>query len=40
MSNCQEPTEAFPYTPPTDEIKAEYAHIFALKEGLSPIDQM
>jgi lipopolysaccharide/colanic/teichoic acid biosynthesis glycosyltransferase len=31
-----EPVEAFPYTPPTDEIKAEYAHIFALKEGLPP----
>ena len=29
-----EPTEAFPYTPPTDEIKAKYAHIFALKEDL------
>ena len=34
MSNSQEPTEAFPYTPPTDEIKAKYAHIFALKEDL------
>ena len=34
MSNNQEPTEAFPYTPPTDEIKAKYAHIFALKEEL------
>ena len=34
MSNNQEPTEAFPYTPPTDEIKAKYAHIFALKEDL------
>ena len=31
-----EPTEAFPYTPPTDAIKAEYEHIFALKEGLPP----
>ena len=31
-----EPTEAFPYTPPTDEIKSEYAHIFALEEGLPP----
>ena len=29
-----EPTEAFPYTPPTDEIKAKYAHIFAFKEDL------
>tara|TARA_B110000459_G_scaffold204030_1_gene263598 strand:- start:108 stop:830 length:723 start_codon:yes stop_codon:yes gene_type:complete len=34
MYNSQEPTEAFPYTPPTDEIKAKYAHIFALKEDL------
>jgi lipopolysaccharide/colanic/teichoic acid biosynthesis glycosyltransferase len=31
-----EPTEAFPYTPPTHEIKVEYAHIFALKEALPP----
>ena len=30
----REPTEAFPYTPPTDEIKVKYAHIFALKGGL------
>jgi len=29
-----EPTEAFPYTPPTDDIKEKYAHIFALKEDL------
>lgn len=29
-----EPTEAFPYTPPTEEIKSEYAHIFALREPL------
>lgn len=34
MSNSQEPTEAFPYTPPTDDIKEKYAHIFALKEDL------
>lgn len=34
MSNYQEPIEAFPYTSPTDEIKAKYAHIFALEEGL------
>ena len=32
--NLTEPTEAFPYTPPTEEIMAKYAHIFALKEGL------
>lgn len=35
-ATVSEPTEAFPYTPPTDEIKAEYAHIFALEEGLPP----
>ena len=34
MTNSQEPKEAFPYTPPTDEIKAKYAHIFALREDL------
>jgi len=35
-ATTSEPIEAFPYTPPTDEIKAEYAHIFALTEGLPP----
>lgn len=34
MFNSQEPTEAFPYTPPTDDIKEKYAHIFDLKEAL------
>ena len=29
-----EPKEAFPYTPPTEEIKSEYAHIFALRGPL------
>ena len=29
-----EPTEAFPYTPPTDEIKYKYAHIFEITEPL------
>jgi lipopolysaccharide/colanic/teichoic acid biosynthesis glycosyltransferase len=29
-----EPTEAFPYTPPTDEIKNKYAHIFEISEPL------
>jgi lipopolysaccharide/colanic/teichoic acid biosynthesis glycosyltransferase len=29
-----EPTQAFPYTPPTDEIKHQYRHIFELKDGL------
>lgn len=31
-----EPTEAFPYTPPTDEIKDKYAHIFEITDPLSP----
>lgn len=31
-----EPTEAFPYTPPTDEIKAKYAHIFKINKPLPP----
>lgn len=31
-----EPTEAFPYTPPTEEIIKIYPHIFALKEPLPP----
>ena len=35
MSHIQEPSEAFPYTPPTDEIKARYNHIFEIKEPLS-----
>ena len=30
----QEPTEAFPYTPPTDEIKARYKSIFEIAEPL------
>lgn len=29
-----EPTEAFPYKPPTDEIKQKYSHIFDLNEPL------
>ena len=29
-----EPTEAFPYTPPTDEIKVKFAHIFEISEPL------
>ena len=36
VGTISEPTEAFPYTPPTDEIKLKYRHIFALKEGLPP----
>lgn len=31
-----EPSEAFPYTPPTDKIKEKYAHIFSIKESLDP----
>ncbi|MCK3685163.1 sugar transferase [Maribellus sp. YY47] len=30
----EEPKEAFPYTPPTPEIKEKYAEIFALKEPI------
>lgn len=29
-----EPTEAFPYTPPTNEIKDKYSHIFEIAESL------
>ena len=36
MTSFQEPSEAFPYMPPSDEIKVQYAHVFALKEGLPP----
>jgi lipopolysaccharide/colanic/teichoic acid biosynthesis glycosyltransferase len=36
MSTAEEPTEAFPYTPPTEEIKARYQYIFDLEEGLPP----
>ena len=31
-----EPSEAFPYTPPTEEIKIKYSHIFCLDEPLKP----
>jgi lipopolysaccharide/colanic/teichoic acid biosynthesis glycosyltransferase len=34
MSAMPEPKEAFPYKPPTEEIKARYGHVFALKEPL------
>lgn len=30
----KEPLEAFPYTPPTDEIKTQYAHIFEFSDPL------
>jgi lipopolysaccharide/colanic/teichoic acid biosynthesis glycosyltransferase len=36
MTNIAEPKEAFPYKPPTEEIKQRYAHIFKLTEPLSP----
>jgi len=29
-----EPKQAFPYKPPTDEVRARYAHVFALQEPL------
>lgn len=31
-----EPKEAFPYSPPSEEIKQNYRHIFQLKEPLAP----
>jgi len=34
LNNIQEPTEAFPYTPPTEEIKKKYAHIFKITHTL------
>jgi lipopolysaccharide/colanic/teichoic acid biosynthesis glycosyltransferase len=34
MSSIPEPKEAFPYKPPTDEIREKYQHIFSLKEPL------
>ena len=34
MNPKVEPKEAFPYKPPTKEIKEKYQHIFALKEPL------
>ena len=34
MPMINEPTEAFPYKPPTEEIKIKYGHIFELKEAL------
>lgn len=36
MSNQIEPKEAFPYKPPTAEIKRRYAHIFEVKTPLPP----
>ncbi|WP_434782196.1 sugar transferase [Ferrovum myxofaciens] len=36
MSQIVEPKEAFPYKPPTEEIKRKYKHIFELKGPLPP----
>lgn len=36
MNQVLEPKEAFPYKPPTEEIKQKYSHIFELKEPLPP----
>ena len=32
----EEPLEAFPYLPPTNELKEKYSHIFDLKSPLKP----
>ena len=34
IKKLQEPTEAFPYTPPNDEIKKKYRHICEIKKPL------
>lgn len=34
INSTLEPKEAFPYKPPTDEIRRKYAHIFELKDSL------
>jgi len=36
MNKNLEPLEAFPYLPPSEELKQKYKHIFALKEPLRP----
>lgn len=36
MNSAVEPKEAFPYKPPTPEIRRNYPHIFELKEPLPP----
>lgn len=35
--NSDEPKGAFPYEPPTDELKKRYKHIFEIQEPLKPI---
>ena len=36
ISSLVEPTEAFPYTPPTEDIRVKYKHIFERSEPLPP----
>jgi lipopolysaccharide/colanic/teichoic acid biosynthesis glycosyltransferase len=36
MTEQLEPLEAFPYKPPTEEMKQRYAHIFAITKPLAP----
>ena len=36
MNSMIEPKEAFPYKPPTEEIKQKYKHIFELNDPLPP----
>ncbi len=36
MTKLDEPSEAFPYKPPSDEVKNKYSHIFDLKGDLPP----
>ena len=36
MSKNNEPSEAFPYTPPSDFIKKKYSHIFEIENPLPP----
>tara|TARA_B110000503_G_scaffold90422_1_gene136754 strand:- start:905 stop:1639 length:735 start_codon:yes stop_codon:yes gene_type:complete len=36
IHTIHEPSESFPYRPPTDEIREKYAYIFSLKKGLPP----
>ena len=31
----KEPKEAFPYRPPSDEIRAKYSHLFSIDEPIS-----
>lgn len=36
ITPLNEPTEAFPYTPPTEDILRSYPHIFELRQALPP----